>query len=657
MCAIAGLICLTRHCRKEDHTRIVGRMCELQSHRGPDDDGVVSLGHVCLGSNRLSIIDLSQAGHMPMSDSEETLWIVYNGETYNFQSLREELIRSGHQFHSRTDTEVVLHAFKEWGEGCFAKLVGMFAFAIYDQRNDTVTLARDRFGKKPLYYTYDDKHVLFASEMKVLLQTGDAPKVNRQRLMEWSLYRNVDFGSSTTLVENIFSLPAGHFINIREGRIGSPSQYYSVDAEVNAETYTRLDHQSRESLVEEIESLFLTGVKERLVSDVPVGVLCSGGVDSSLVTALCARYRKDVAAFHVSVAGHPEMDEFPYAKQVTEMLGIDLFTCQLGRDNFCANLPRAVYHSDVPLTHPNSVAYLLVSELARRQGTIVLMSGEAADELFGGYMHRYRRYSQYLRAKRLLGHLPVKIRQIINLIGHACNGVVATELPGYGNGLARSVAMLDGFVREGLRSRCAEAYHFVSVAGERAVLGAMLADLTNFLSPLLRRLDRMSMAASVECRVPFLDHRLVRTAVNLPLYNRLRGSTDKWILKEIASRYLPREIVYRKKVGFPLPLQDYLAPLAREEFFQNGFCLELLQIQRKGLAEVISKWTDDVESFFTLVTLEIWGKLFFLRQPLEEVTEQVVRLSGQRLSLPSAGAGKRDELSAGRKEVSAAELT
>jgi asparagine synthase (glutamine-hydrolysing) len=611
-------------------------MCELHSHRGPDDSGVIDLGHICLGSNRLSIIDLSPAGHMPMSDAEENLWIVYNGETYNFQTLREELVQCGHDFRSRSDTEVVLHAFKQWGEQCFERLVGMFAFAIYDRRHDTVTLVRDRFGKKPLYYMCDDKHVVFASEMKVLMEIKEGLKPDRQRLLEWSLYRNVDFGSPRTLIEDIFSLPAGHFLKIHNGRIGVPQSYYSVEAEVDPAIYERLSCQPREELITEVENLFLTGVKERLVADVPLGVLCSGGVDSSLVTALCARYRNDVAAFHVSVAGYADMDESRYAKQVTEMLGIDLFTCELGRNNFCANLPRAVYHSDVPLTHPNSVAYLLVSELARKHGTIVLMSGEAADELFGGYMHRYRRYSQYLKAKRFLDRLPAKIRQIINLIGHACNGVNATELPGYGNGLAQSIATLDGFAREELRSRSAAAYHFVSDGGSRAVLGAMLADLTNFLSPLLRRLDRMSMAASVECRVPFLDHRLVRTAINLPLSYRLHGSTDKWILKEIASHYLPREIVHRKKAGFPLPLQDFLEPLAKEEFFGSGFCVECLEMQPKGLSTFISKWRDDVDGFFTLLTLEIWGRLFFLRQSLAEVTEHVTRLTGASASSPFA---------------------
>jgi asparagine synthase (glutamine-hydrolysing) len=629
MCAIAGLICLKRQCREEDHLRIVRKMCDIQSHRGPDDSGVMSHGDVCLGSNRLSIIDLSQAGHMPMSDTEGDLWIVYNGETYNFHTMREELIRCGHQFRSKTDTEVVLRAFKEWGTESFARFAGMFAFAVYDRPTNTVTLVRDRFGKKPLYYTCDDKHILFASELKVLLQVGDHFKLNRQRLLEWSLYRNVDFGSASTLVENIFFLPAGHFLQIRDGRIAEPQRYYSVEAEVDPTTYARLDRMPQREVVDEIESLFLTGVEERLVSDVPVGVLCSGGVDSSLIAALCARSRQDIAAFHVSVAGYPEMDESRYAKQVTSELGIDLFTCELGRENFCANLPRAVYYSDVPLTHPNSVAYLLVSELAREHGTIVLMSGEVADELFGGYMHRYRRYRQLLRARQFLNYLPVKLRQMINLAGHASNGVQATELPGYGGGLAQMIGMLDGFTRDELRSRCTDAYRFVTNDGERAVLGAMLADLTNFLSPLLRRLDRMSMAVSVECRVPFLDHRLINKAVNLPLRYRLRGSIDKWIVKEIAGRHLPRDLVYRKKVGFPLPLHDFLEPLARDEFFRNGFCLEVLDLNPKGLSQTISKWAHDVEGFFTLLTLEIWGRLFFLRESVDDVTERVKRISGQ----------------------------
>jgi asparagine synthase (glutamine-hydrolysing) len=627
MCAIAGLICLKPQCCAEAHRLVVGKMSDLQHHRGPDDNGVLSLGHVCLSSNRLSIIDLTPAGHMPMSDDEEAWWITYNGEIYNFQELREELILCGHRFRSKTDTEVVLRAFKQWGEKCLDRFVGMFAFAILDRHTDTLTLVRDRFGKKPLYYTCRDGHVLFASEMKALMCVGDDHRLNKQRLIEWSLYRNVDFGSPDTLVENVLSLPPGHLLRICQDQIESPRCYYAPESHVDAAFYEHLSQQSPRALTAEIESLLLTSVRDRLVSDVPLGTLCSGGIDSSLITALCARHLPDVMAFHISVAGYRELDESHYANQVAKALGIDLLTYPMTAEAFRQHLPRAIYHSDYPLTHPNSVPFLLISEFARQHGVIILLSGEAADELFGGYLQRYRRYRQLLRAQRFLAYLPAKIRKAITLAGYACDGIPITAFSEYEGLLAHTIAFLDKFVREELRLRCADAYWFLANDTERAVLGAMLADVTNFLTPLLRRLDRMSMAASVECRVPFLDHRLVHTVLNLPLSYRLRGSTDKWILKEIASHYLPRQVVYRPKLGFPLPLQDYLAPLAQEEFFHGGFCLEFLGMHRQGMLQAVANWRSNVHGFFNLLALEIWGRLFFLHQPLENVTEQVMRLS------------------------------
>ena len=637
MCAIAGLVCLKRQCREEDHRALVGKMCDIQRHRGPDDRGVVSLGHVCLGSNRLSIIDLTEAGHMPMSDENGDWWISYNGEVYNFQELREELIRCGHRFRSRTDTEVVLHAFKEWGEGCLDRFVGMFACAVYNQLTDTLTLVRDRFGKKPLYYAERNGHVLFASELKTLLSRCDNARVNKQRLIEWSLYRNVDFGSRETLIENVFSLLPGHVVKIQRGRMESARCYYSPESQVDPARYDQLSQQSPESISQEIESLIESSVKERMVSDVPLGTFCSGGIDSSLVTAVAARHQKDIAAFHVSVAGYEAMDEIRYAKQVAQALGIDLFTYSLEGEAFRGNLARAIYHSDVPLTHANSVAFLLLSEFTRKKGVKILLSGEAADELFGGYMQRYRRYRQLLLLKRWLAYLPLKIRKGFSMLGYACNGIPFTGFSEYEGLLAHSTAFLDNFARESLLLRCADAYQFLPNDNERLVLAAMLADVTNFLTPLLRRLDRMSMAASVECRVPFLDHRLVHTVINLPLSYRLRGSTDKWLLKEIASRHVPRKVVYRKKLGFPLPLKDYLAPLARQELFNDGFCLEHLGLHRGGLMKAISNWTENVDGFFNLLALEIWGRLFFFKQSLADLTDKVNRISSENGRCSPAG--------------------
>ena len=603
-------------------------MTDLQFHRGPDDNGVVSLGPVCLGSNRLSIIDLSKLGHMPMSDADGDLWIAYNGEVYNFADIREELIGRGHTFRSRTDTEVVLRAFQQWGTECFERFSGMFAFAIYDRRTDTLTLARDRFGKKPVYYTTYGGHILFASEMKTLKKVCADLKPNKPRLIEWSLYRNVDFGSKETLIEGIYSLLPGHFLRICRGEMEPPHAYYSQQSQVNSSIYARPDREPEASVVSEVDSLLDAAVKARLVSDVPLGTLCSGGIDSSLITALCARHLKEVNAFNVSVSGYENIDENRYAQQVAKKLKINLYTYPMTGRDFRENLPRAIYYSDLPLTHPNSVPFLLISEFARKNGVKILLSGEGADELFGGYPQRYRRARQLIRAKKLLRHLPSKIRRGLALAGYATDGIPITEFSEY-QLLGHATSFLDSFRRQDLSLCCTDAYRFVSNEEDRQILGSMLADLSNFLSPLLRRLDRMSMAASVESRAPFLDRDLTKVVVNLPLSYRLRGAVDKWILKKIAARYLPHDIVYRKKVGFPLPVDAYIAPLARQEFFEGGFCLDSLGFHPRGLSEQIHNWRGDVHGFFNLLALEIWGQIFFLERPVEDVTNRVKQFSGE----------------------------
>jgi asparagine synthase (glutamine-hydrolysing) len=639
MCGIAGLVCARSDHRPDDHAPVVAKMCELQRHRGPDEEGVTCLGQACLGSNRLSIIDLSQAGRMPMSDADGDWWIIYNGEIYNYRALRGELIEHGYCFRSETDTEVVLHAFREWGVGALDRLIGMFAFAIYQRSSETLTLVRDRFGKKPLYYCSEGDHFLFASELKALLRVMRERRVDHRRLAEWALYRNVDWGSSETLVEKVHSLLPGHWMQLRHGRPSAPRPYYVVEAQVDPAIYADLAKRSVREITTEIEALAVTAVRDRLMSDVPVGTLCSGGIDSSLITALAARDLPNLQVFHVSVTGYPALDESRYAKRATDALGLDLLIRPMKAEDFRANLARATYHSDSPLTHPNSVAFLLISEFARQHGVEVLLSGEAADELFGGYVPRYRRQRQMLLLQRLLRRLPAKVRQAIGLAGYAVEGVPIAMFSEYQGLLPHTLAFLDRFGREDLRQRSHAAYAFVADPLERAVLGAMLADLRNFLAPLLRRLDRMSMAASVECRVPFLDQRLVHYVINTPLSYRLKGADDKWALKKIAEGYLPHDLVHRKKVGFPLPVADYLAPLAREDVFRDGFCLTHLGMHPKGFMAAITNWRDNVHGFFNLLALEIWGRLLILEQTVDEVTERLLTpaTSDRREHRPVAG--------------------
>jgi asparagine synthase (glutamine-hydrolysing) len=630
MCGLTGLVCLQPVHDPAECEAIVRRMNQRIAHRGPDDAGVECRDRVCLGSLRLSIIDLSAAGHMPMHDTSGRWSIVYNGEVYNFAALREELARFGHEFRSRTDTEVVLHAFMEWGLECMHRFVGMFAFAIHDRDTETVTLVRDRFGIKPLYYARTSRFLLFASEIKALIPELEPPRVDRWSLLEWFLYRNIDVLTPETLVEGVRAVLPGQAVTIRRGEL-VVHQWYAPLRHVDPAAYTRFEATSPDAIVGQIERTLEDAIRLRLVSDVPVGTLLSGGLDSSLVTAMAARHSKDLTAFHVSVAGHPDLDERRFAEQLTGKLEIPFVPFELNGDNFRRALPLVVQLSDLPLTHPNSIAYYLISKVARDQGVIVLLSGEGADELFGGYSWAYRRTLWLHRLRPILDRLPKRISELAQLLVYAQAGMPVTAHR-FRDLLPPAVDLLDRYARYDWREQCSAAYGFVGDHGQRAVLGTMLADLGDFLTPLLRRLDRTSMGASVECRVPFLDHRLVHDCINLPMGYRVGARANKWVLKRVAGRYLDAGLVERKKMGFPLPLADYVRPLASIDLFAGGFCEQELGLRRRGLERMVDGWERWVYAFFGLVTLEIWGRLHFRQQSVELLDEQIRRLEHRQIS-------------------------
>ena len=583
-------------------------MCRVQTHRGPDDQGVAPLDRVCLGSRRLSILDVSPAGHMPMSDPTGRWWITYNGEIYNYREIRDELAASGHVFHSGTDTEVLLHAFIAWRRAAFQRLDGMFAAAFYDRESGTLSLVRDRFGIKPLYYTRSEGHLLFSSELKALREWKRPLTVDRQKVTEWLLYRNVDALSPGTLIEGVRSLLPGQVVTVRRGSIRSGFFYRTV-AHVDRRIFTAFRDTKPGEIVDAIDATLREAVRCRLVSDVPVGVLCSGGLDSSLVTAIAGQHTTDITAFNVSVENAPDLDEKRFAASLARNLGIPLVSHTMTGRSFRDALPRAVYHSDFPLSHPNSVGYLQISDVARAHGVVVLLSGEGADELFGGYSWRYRRLRYLDRLSSLLSLLPDTLVERGTLMAYAMAGLPATAHR-FREALPMTVGAIDRFARMEWIRECERAYDFVQKPLDRAVLGTMLGDLHDFLPPLLRRLDRMTMAASVEGRVPFLDHRVVQQAINLPLRYRVGRQADKWILKKLAVRYLPPRNVWRKKMGFPIPLAAYLAPLADIKYFQRGFCERGLGLRRTGLTEIIGQADRRPFAFFGLLTLEMWGRMW-----------------------------------------------
>ncbi len=630
MCGVAGLVCLDANCQS-DHRGMVTTMCDVQTHRGPDDQGVEMLDSACLGSRRLSILDVSPAGHMPMTEPTGQWWIVYNGEVYNYRALKSELEERGHRFTSGTDTEVILHAVMEWGDEAYDRFVGMFAAAVWDRQTQTLTLARDRYGIKPLHHTTVDGHFLFASELKALRLIRHRARVDRQRLGEWFLYRNADALTPETLVEDILSVLPGQVATVRHGTV-TMRNYYTRLAHVVPERHAAYLADEPHAVVERVDSLLREAVRCRLVSDVPVGTLCSGGLDSSLVTALAGEQTTDITAFNVSLHDAPDLDERRFAERLTRKLGIELVCHTLTPESFRASLPEATYFSDTPLTHPNSVAYLQISRVAREHGVVVLLSGEGADELFGGYSWAYRRLRTLLRLEALLHLLPERAQRQLTLVVYAAAGLPATAHR-FREVLPTAVATIDRFVRMDWQEQCEAAYGFVPDARNRAVLGRMLSDLSDFLAPLLRRLDRMTMAASVESRVPFLDHRLVHEAINLPLTYRLGARADKWLLKQVARRYLPRRDIWRKKMGFPIPLGTYVAPFADERFFREGFCETVLGLRWSGLRHYVARWERDPYAFFGLLTLEMWGRMFVRGETLEEVEAHF----GVRRDAPPAG--------------------
>ncbi len=623
MCGIAGLVCLEPRCTGDAHEPIVKGLCDLQVHRGPDDSGVVRFDRVALGACRLSIIDLSPAGHMPMSDASGRWWIAYNGEVYNFRELRQELAERGHSFRSQTDTEVVLRAYIEWGHRALDRFVGMFAFAIYDRQTGRLVLGRDRYGVKPLYYARIHGHLLFASEVKALVEQMRPVGVDQRRLVEWFLYRNVDALSPQTLVEGVAAVLPGCVVTVAGDGVESDRVYDLLD-HVSAEEYDRFAAARPQAVVDELEATLSEAVRLRLVSDVPVGILLSGGLDSSLITALAARATRDLTAFNVSIAGFPDLDERRFAEAVTRDRGVPLVSLQFTGAEFRRALAQTVYLSDFPLSHPNSVAYFLISQVARRHGVIVLLSGEGADELFGGYAWNYRRRWYLETLSPLLRRVPDRLWGWAALLVFGHLGLPVTS-HAFRDVVAPTVALIDRYERAGWQAECAAAYGFVSRPADRAVLGAMLGDLHDFLTPLLRRLDRMSMGASVECREPYLDHRLVHKAINLPLAYRIGRRSDKWVLKQVALRHLPSALVHRRKAGFPLPLAEYIEPLVHTDFFADGFCQEHLALNTRGLAGLLQSWRRWAFAAFGLLTFELWGRLLVRGESLADVEKHIAR--------------------------------
>ena len=641
MCGICGIVRPAGSAHTVDRATIE-RMRDAIAHRGPDGAGLFVEEGVGLGHRRLSIVDLA-AGHQPMASDDGRLQIVYNGEVFNHPALKAELERDGVTYRTRCDTETVLRLFERDRAACVHHLRGMFAIAIWDRARRELFLARDRFGVKPLYYVHAaDGSLAFASEIKALLAAGVVrAELNRAVLPD--LLANHAPSGDDTLFAGVRRLPAGHLLVWRDGAV-TISQYWDVP--VGGEDVAgRTD----ESLVDEYADRLEEAVRLRLMADVPLGVFLSGGIDSAAITAITAGLISDpVKTFSVAFAER-DANELAYARLVATRFRTDHHEIVVSPADFFKAVPRLVWHEDEPMAHPSSVPLNFVARLASEHVKVVL-TGEGSDETLGGY-NRYRVTVFNQRIGSWYDRvLPAGARALVR---RGVEGLPRTWV--LGRRLSRTFLALPSdldslyFDNFAVFSRAAQArllapsvreelagidpYAVEHACMARASHGALLdrllyTDSKTYLHELLMKQDQMSMAASIESRVPFLDHPLVEFASRLPRRLKLSGLTTKVVLRRAMRGRLPAEILSRKKMGFPVPVGAWLrgayAPLVQEfvlgerAMARGLFAPDAL---RALVAAHAAGQGNHAERLWMLLNLEIWHRIFLDAEPVERIMD------------------------------------
>jgi asparagine synthase (glutamine-hydrolysing) len=619
-------------------------MCNTIVHRGPDDEGIYVSGPVGLGMRRLSIIDLS-GGKQPIHNEDRSVWVVLNGEIYNFPQLRSELESRGHCFYTRSDTEVIVHLYEEHGSACVEKLRGMFAFALYDERKQQLLLVRDRLGKKPLYYSAcSNGSLLFGSEIKALL-TAD-PELNKPDL--GALLNYFCFGyvpDPASAFQPIRKLPPGHLLEFCQGSI-RVERYWDLTR------FGLYSPASEEECLEELEALLSDSVKMRLISDVPLGAFLSGGVDSSLVVAMMARHSsRPVKTFSIGFTS-PDFDESGYARLLAQRFETE--HCELTLEpDFEELLPQLLASMDEPFADSSLLPTYYVAQLARRHVTVAL-SGDGGDELFAGY----DRYGIALRRRRfdwapqwmgrlfrdhLYATLPNSLKGSRFLYNASLpDGLRYVDSVSYVSAQQRDRALFSEEFLAQIRALEAPsagfASHLESISGADGLSRLQYLDIKTYLpGDVLTKVDRMSMAVSLEVRCPLLDHVWVEHAAALKPEWKLRMGEPKYILKKLAERMgVPPELLYRPKQGFAVPLVHWMRNQLRRDLLQ--LLLEPQTIQRgyfnrEAVARVIHEHTtgrrDHSGSLWVLLVFELWQRQF-----------RHSRQSGERPAELFAGQGK-----------------
>jgi asparagine synthase (glutamine-hydrolysing) len=654
MCGICG-IAIPKNVERRIDTSLLLRMRDVLTHRGPDEADVYINDSIGLGHRRLSIVDLS-GGKQPMTNEDGSVWITFNGEIYNHKDLRPDLEASGHRYSSASDTETIIHLYEEEGIRAAEKLRGMFAFAIWDQNNHKLALTRDRLGIKPLYYYLTDDGVLyFASEIKSLLEAQAVrPELNYRMLGEY-LANRFTCGEET-LFNGVKRLLPGHTLVWRDGHI-EISQYWDISFK-KAEPTLRDDE-----YIEQFEERFEEAVRLRLMADVPLGAFLSGGIDSSAIVAAMSKLMSEpVKTFSVGFAER-EANELEYARAIARAFKTDHHEVIVSPEQFFAALPALIYQEDEPIAHPSSLPLYFVSELARQHVKVVL-TGEGSDELLAGYgkyrttifnlalgrvYHRLTPHTIQHLIKRAITKVPSasikrKLARTFLNLKPELDDIYFDNFSVFSRQYQQSLFSSEAQEHIGQDDPYQKALQYADNSDAEALLDRLLAiDLKTYLHELLMKQDQMSMAASIESRVPFLDHKLVEFAASLPVRMKLRGLTTKYILRQAMRDRLPKEILSRKKMGFPVPVGAWLRGKFRyilDEYVLHPRALERgifnPDIVRNLVARHYAGEKHD-ERLWALINFEIWQRRFLDGEHTVKLVETVpvsAEATRQRTKLP-----------------------
>lgn len=606
MSGLAGIAALNGQLDRAGSILLVETMGRAQSHREPDGWRIVA---------RPGLVHVVANGSGQSVEADGALSLAFDGMISNRSNVREELLRAGAELRTSTDHELVLRAWERWGAKCLDRLNGRFAFVLHDNKRGTSHLVRDRFGHKPFFYALQSNRVYFASEIKTLNAVLSGPVLNEMALLEWSLYGDVL--APRTLFRGIHALPTGHQLEVgAQARMRESQAYYDIMKVVDPVRYADLAAKSPAEIMTILDETLDRVIRGQVEGrDGDVGVLLSGGVDSAVIAAFAARHTK-LKGYNFSARRGSVLDESRMAGRVASKLGLPLECVHLDADTYRRELPRATYLHEMPIWHYQLVPVHLLARRARADGVRLMLSGVNVGTLLLASSDRYR----WVMPPPFMAHVPSNLMRVARKAMYSANDLPVAN-PFFVENLGFGLRLVDGGARSKIVARCDEAYQFLQSLKERRIQVMRLSDTEMYFKRFFKQGDSMCMGESIEHCDAAVDTEFVSLVLNLGTDLIFRKKVSKWILKELATRYVTREVAFQKKHPvWNLPVDQYFLPMFRQSLHQDGFLASFMGLDWQSANDLYRKEKNKEQILYRLVNIEIWGRLFFMGQSVDEVT-------------------------------------